>query len=343
MRQDRGNSATSVACVRARYNRAVALKPVLKRILSFVVYYSGIEFLLARLLSVNAAAVIMYHGVCERSKLPPGIDFHVAPKDFERQLRFLTSRYRVVPLSELLAKLRSGARLNKEVVLTFDDGYRNNLTCAEPILARYHAPFSVFVTTDYIGSDEWLPLNQLYALWSAGKIPANDVATLRTRIRTSSREDAGDLMRDLAARVRAAQLPDDDSFAMLSWEQVGELAKRGVEIGSHTQTHCSMKAEPAARRREELQGSKKAIEARLGTAITLFAYPYGRQPHVDPAFGSLVRECGYECAITVEQGLVTPGSDPFRLPRMRCHQPIHMFAGEMLRFFLKARWDQAFH
>jgi peptidoglycan/xylan/chitin deacetylase (PgdA/CDA1 family) len=320
----------------------VTPKAILKHVLSFVAYYSGIEFLLARLLSVNAAAVIMYHGVCQGSKLPADIDFHLAPRDFERQLRFLTSRYRVVPLSELLAKLREGARLNKEVVLTFDDGYRNNLTCAQPILARYHAPFSVFVTTAYIGSEEWLPLNLLYGLWSAGKVAPDEVTRLRTRIRNSSREDARDLIRDLANRVREEQLPDDDSFAMLSWEQVRELAERGAEIGSHTETHCSLAAEPADRRRQELAASKRTIESRLGTPVALFAYPYGKQPQVDPAFGSLVRECGYQCAITVEEGLVTPRSDPFRLPRVGYHKSIHLFAGEMLRYFLRAKWDRTF-
>jgi peptidoglycan/xylan/chitin deacetylase (PgdA/CDA1 family) len=320
----------------------VKLKPTLKCILSFVAYYSGIEFLLVKLLPLNAAAIIMYHGVCEHSKLPPEVDFHLTPEDFERQLRFLTRRYRAVRLSELLAKLRTGARLNKEVVLTFDDGYRNNLTCAAPILARHHSPFSVFITTDYIGSDEWLPLNQLYGLWSAGKIPANEVVQLRNQLRTRSRQEASELICRLGAGVRAAQLPDDDSFAMLSWEQVKELARQGGEIGSHTQTHCCMTAEPANRRRDELEGSKEAIEARLGNAVTLFAYPYGKTPYIDPAFGLLVRECGYQCAITTEQGLVTPRSDPFRLPRMGYHKSIYMFAGEMLRFHLRTMWNQAF-
>ena len=82
------------------------------------------------MIHADAAAVIMYHGVCDDSKLPEQVGFHLTPQVFERQLRILQRRYPVIAVSDLLDRLASGQKMQNCVALTFDDGYRNNLTHA---------------------------------------------------------------------------------------------------------------------------------------------------------------------------------------------------------------------
>src|SRR5215472_11702806 len=65
------------------------LKPRIKSVIYFCLYYSGLEWLLAHLIRVDAVAVLMYHGVCDDPPMPRHINFHHRKRVFERQMRVL--------------------------------------------------------------------------------------------------------------------------------------------------------------------------------------------------------------------------------------------------------------
>ena len=90
-------------------------KTWVKRSAFRLAYYSGLELLIAKTLPVNAAAILMYHGVCDNSCLPGEVDFHLNVPAFERHMRMLKRRYPVVPLETLLNRLERGERLRKEI------------------------------------------------------------------------------------------------------------------------------------------------------------------------------------------------------------------------------------
>src|SRR5262249_41119610 len=121
-----------------------------KSVVYFCLYWTGLEWLLARVIPAKASAILMYHGVCDNSPMPGHVNFHHRRRVFERQIRLLKSRYRVVPLEEVVDALARKRTLEKSVVLTFDDGYRNNHRCVAPILERWDLPFTVFVATAYV-------------------------------------------------------------------------------------------------------------------------------------------------------------------------------------------------
>ena len=95
-------------------------------------------------------AILMYHSVGENSHF-----FTVPTKDFRKQMMYLKeSGYHVVSLTEVVTKLKEGSRIEqKTVVLTFDDGYEDNFTNAFPILKEFHFPATIFVSTDFIGTE----------------------------------------------------------------------------------------------------------------------------------------------------------------------------------------------
>lgn len=105
---------------------------------------------------------LCYHGVTKRPNRGPedAKGLHVNVQRFARHLDFLQSRYRVIPLRDYIRAQREGRSLpDYSVVLTFDDGFRNFLTVAAPMLAERKLPATVFLITDRAGekSDQPLP------------------------------------------------------------------------------------------------------------------------------------------------------------------------------------------
>jgi peptidoglycan/xylan/chitin deacetylase (PgdA/CDA1 family) len=105
----------------------------------------------------------------------------------------------------------------------------------------------------------------------------------------------------------------------MTWSQIRELQKCGIEFGSHTVTHPQLRTldRPAIER--ELTESKKAIEDRTGCAAESFAYPYAF-PQVDTGFRRLLREClesaGYVNGVCTIVGRANTSSDRFFLERL---------------------------
>ncbi|MBI1888942.1 MAG: polysaccharide deacetylase family protein [Candidatus Spechtbacteria bacterium] len=96
----------------------------------------------------RGCAILMYHSVGENR-----VFFTVRPREFERQMEYLHKHdYSVISLSGLIERLQQGGRnLKKCVVLTFDDGYRDNYANAYPVLKKYGFPATIFVATGFIG------------------------------------------------------------------------------------------------------------------------------------------------------------------------------------------------
>lgn len=100
--------------------------------------------------------ILCYHSITGRTNnsLHDGPNLHVCRDRFAAQLDFLQRRYRVIPLREYLrARKEGGALPHYSVILTFDDGYRNFLTIAAPLLAERSMPATVFLITDVMHED----------------------------------------------------------------------------------------------------------------------------------------------------------------------------------------------
>ena len=127
----------------------------------------GARYLRNRL--VSRALLLLYHRVAEVTTDPHSLC--VAPEHFAAHLEVLKERYRCLPLPDLPRKLGLAGR-RPAVVVTFDDGYVNNLYNAKPILERHGIPATVFVATGYLGRDRefwWDELDRL--LLQPGNLP----------------------------------------------------------------------------------------------------------------------------------------------------------------------------
>ena len=174
--------------------------------------------------------ILCFHAVSEDW----AADLSVTSAAFEEQLTgFLSRGYRGVTLSQSQADPEAS---DKQLVVTFDDGYASTLDRAAPILERLGIAATLFVPSGQIGRDGpmgWPGIEQ----WAAG--------------------------------------PYSSELTPLDWGGVRELDARGWEIGSHTVSHPHLPSLAGPELEHELTASKAKIEDELGKACPSIAYPYG--------------------------------------------------------------------
>jgi peptidoglycan/xylan/chitin deacetylase (PgdA/CDA1 family) len=278
--------------------------------------------------------VICYHGVVER-KQDPRLERNLQLlSDFQSQVSFLR-RFRVLSLDELTDQSPTTPKQTRPTaVITFDDGYANNLLAAE-VLDKAHLPWSVFITTGAVGREQtiWtVALSLLLLHGQAERLEVlNRVWPLQTR---SERETAFQEIRyplksmSSESRQRTMnciqqQFPSGEtqrllsrfpSLQLLSWEEVSQLASSGVGIGSHGVTHESHhEAQPESVRLFELNESKSELEKQLSHSCDVFAFPNGE---FVPSSASEVLDAGYKLALTTQRGTFKPNVHQHMAPRL---------------------------
>lgn len=274
--------------------------------------------------------IFAYHRVLPvPDLLRPG---EVVAESFEAQMRFLSRHFVILPLLEAASQLSLGKLPARTCCITFDDGYADNLTVALPILEKYQMSATVFVATGYLDGQRmfndavidivatcpqaWLDLEEL----DLGRHRVDNlddrlaaIAAILKRFRYRSPETRE---ADLARMLDIAACGTLPAGTMLSRAQVRELAERGVEIGGHTVTHPILAAVANERAQAEIVAGKQELEAITGKPVKVFAYPNGK-PQRDYAAQhvAMARAAGFELAVTTANGVATPTTDIYQLPR----------------------------
>jgi len=107
-----------------------------------------------------------------------------------------------------------------------------------------------------------------------------------------------------------------DELIPLSWEQIGEMRKMGMEIGAHTYSHPNLARLDRKKAKWELERSKQILEDRLGEPVTSLAYPFGKRlRHFTNETIQIAREVGYSYGAAVAFHAVRKDDDPLSLPR----------------------------
>lgn len=274
--------------------------------------------------------VLMYHRVAAPAADPWGLS--VAPDHFAEQIEALTRTYQVVSLEDLFASKASRTRRPLAVV-TFDDGYVDNLTRALPVLEKHDCPATVFVATGMIGSAEpfwWDSVATLIlespSLPSAVTVPGPNGTfqvdstdrkqlheTVWSTFRLAPAEDRPGLIANLRDQIEAPATCAPDDRAMTASELRRLSSSRLVSIGAHTVTHPSLTSLPAAAQRAEISTSRETLEALLERPVHSFSYPFGDH---DPVTIEAAGQAGIRHAVTVEGRPVTSSSEALAIPRI---------------------------
>jgi len=255
------------------------------------------------------------------------------PAVFEQHVRFLKRCYRVMPLSELVARSQAGEVPERAIAITFDDGYRDCYEFAFPILKKYRAPATVFVATGVIETGDVLWHDRVFdalrfatverAQLSDPELPelAVDPKSLRRslqQVRKRFRSLHGEARRKLIDEVERKLKPERPAGAeprMLTWKQIREMRQAGIEFGSHTVSHPILSEIPKAEVMWELRESMLRLSEELGSPVSSFAYPNGGELDYNDYVKEALIECGYTYAVTTRAGINRPFENPFELKR----------------------------
>lgn len=102
----------------------------------------------------------------------------------------------------------------------------------------------------------------------------------------------------------------------MTWDEVRQLYSEGFEIGAHTRTHVNLAEICEAEAREEICGSRRDLENKLGATVDLFAYPYGGENQITARNREMIREAGLRCCCSCFGGINANYTDPFHLRRI---------------------------
>jgi peptidoglycan/xylan/chitin deacetylase (PgdA/CDA1 family) len=289
-------------------------------------YFSGAHAMLRPVLG-GVGAILMLHHVrpARRDRFQPNRLLEVTPQYFERVIRRLRrSRTDLISLDEVHRRLREGDFPRRFIAVTFDDGYRDNLEFAYPILKKYQVPFTIFVATsfaDRVGELWWLALeavvaqNELVGVRVDGRdnwFEARGVHEKRAVFdhiyrylrQLKSEDELRKIVRELATRHRVDMRAFCADLCM-TWQELATLAADPlVTIGAHTVNHpiLTMISDQAVR--AELENSCAIIAAALGVRPQHLAYPVGDRTAAGPREFGIAAELGFKTAVTTRPGVI---------------------------------------
>ncbi|GAG21219.1 unnamed protein product, partial [marine sediment metagenome] len=208
--------------------------------------------------------------------------FHaVNIENFERQIRYLIKRYTIINLEDVVDHIKRGTRLPKNpIVITYDDGYKDNYLNAFPILRKYNAPATIFLTVGCIGTGiiPWTEkihyiLNNtiitkielfndslcIYTLDNPEEM--NRVSEeIKSYLKTMDEKKRNSLIEKLGDELEVPIGDIRDHNLMLSWQEVEEMAGNKISFGAHTVTHPILTRIPYNQAIDEIVASRKEIK-----------------------------------------------------------------------------------
>lgn len=271
------------------------------------------------------AIILMYHSVApdEQAKFIEPRN-RIAPPLFDRQMAFLRDERRVVPLSQLVDDIAAGRTPAAGMVcITFDDGYRDNLTMAAPILERYGLPATLFLATGYVERAEAQWSDTLHWLFTCATLHKTNFATVHAQLLASGHEQRVELLADIKRRLAPAGQPPR---LTLDWEEVRKLRRRYpfFEIGGHTRDHIDLRTHRGEAAREQIAGCAEDLRRELGLQARHFSYPYGRWCAETRA---AVIDAGWRSAVVTDAGgRIGPATDRYAMPRVEAPRSMTQLA-----------------
>lgn len=295
---------------------------LLKRAALQVTYRSGVYRLIGRRYS-GAGTIFLMHKIV-RDKTDSLATLLTTTVNFlDRALAHLGSRADFVTMDEVQERLmhEKPRKVRRPfIALTFDDGFRDNLTLALPILRRHGAPATVYVPSGAPDRslDPWpwrlekairelsevslelpgLPRRLSIQTFNE-KLAAFDLLTKYIHSNISANRDLPEM---LLSKTRAS---DESLIAgqFVNWEELRELAYDPlITIGGHTVTHPSLRDLEEDRAMAEMNDGRQRLAAQLDIAVSHFAYPYGESSNCGPREFALAAQVGFVTAVTQRAG-----------------------------------------
>jgi peptidoglycan/xylan/chitin deacetylase (PgdA/CDA1 family) len=317
---------------------------------------------LTRVCQEHPCIILLYHRIVdENSKyLNKGAVVHHPIKDFKRDISFLKRNFQILSMDEVMSHMKLGKGFRKpSIAITFDDGYLDNYTLAYPVLKKHGVPATIYLTTGLIGTPERIWTEQIGLGFLETKKDYFDFSTIlgdqTVSIKTKEEKEQANAKVSEALKLR----PDDErreliqklfeklevneksgrhfeERMMLNWDEVQEMRKDGITIGSHSHTHPILSRMPIQKAKDEILNSKKTAEKNVNIKVKHFSFPNGREQDFSEELRDYCREIGFEsiCSVIYGRNDASAGN-AFALKRVGAISPVSMLTGELIRLFCK--------
>lgn len=288
---------------------------------SFGVLVSDLILVLARFSGRKAGVALMYHGVAER--VGDSARYVVPPVDaeaFEAQIRYLARRHRLVRASELRSAVGARARGQRfPVAITFDDDLPSHIAIALPVLRRWRAPATFFLTGSSLDGPFSFWWERLQLGLECGTVSLDEI---------SARLGLDSLgLREIAKRIEV--LPRQEKARLAEWlvERMGgelegaglrrdgvrEIVRSGSEIGFHTRDHEPLTLLDDADLADALRTGRSELASEVGRELETIAYPHGK---VDARVAAAARAAAFSYGFTTAPESMDVTTDPLLVGRL---------------------------
>jgi peptidoglycan/xylan/chitin deacetylase (PgdA/CDA1 family) len=340
------------------------MKYRIKKIITFIVYYSGLIWLYDYFYNLfkknNRAIVLGYHHVVDDGAAvgePPTI--YSSKQKFDKLMKILSKKFQVISLSLLVDLIRKNEPIPKRcVVITFDDGYKDNYEIAYPILLKHKLPATIFLTTRPIDSAGLLSMQKIYLLLQyfglaklaglfSAKLPKSidlpeklNVEKLKILRQKQILSELLDFdlysyqgMNLIDQIFAESGLPDKNNL-FLNLKESKEMQNNNIDFGVHTVNHPRLSALNYHDQENEIVEAKNVCERILDRPMSMFCYPFGDTSSFNSSTIEILMKNGFTAACTINYDKVGNQTNMFELPRRIVNdQPIHELVCEIVGLF----------
>jgi peptidoglycan/xylan/chitin deacetylase (PgdA/CDA1 family) len=265
------------------------------------------------------------------------------PALFSEIISYLTKKYAIIPLEHYLNSPGDFSTTKRIATILFDDGYKDNIEIAAPILRQYNCPASFYIVTDCINRNipTWTYIvDHIFQYTTKQKIElvfdfvpeqfrliqlkkdqheSRIVKNVKPWLKKLSNTRRIKIVQAILDQCNDVPLPYNK---MMNWNDIRQLATEGFIIGSHSHTHpmlASLNDEKEIS--DELRVSSQIIFNETGKTPQTISYPIGS---FDDRVLSLAKQEGYKYGLAVEQRFFYSGRDDFfKIPRVELYQEAH--------------------
>ncbi len=323
-----------------------------------ILFYSGLLKLIIFYMKLRRkefpVVIINYHSFVrdydQTIEVHPTVTHRI--DDFNREIRFLKNNFDVVPLDQVVNRLKSGKKFKKPTVaITVDDGFKDNYDLLFPILRKYKVNVTIFLTTGVIGTEK--------RLW-VGRLEKKFLETVRKEIRLdgifkgvnfdiSSIEKKRKVYLQVVSRLKNIDTSERDRYlqmiekklgtpqydtpTMLNWDEIREMHEANIHFGAHTVNHPILTNVSLDEAKKEILDSKIKIEQELGQPIRHFAFPNGRERDFNEELRQYCKDIGFESVSSCTYGYNDRQEDIYSLKRIGSEVPISLYALNVFRAF----------
>lgn len=316
--------------------------------------YKGLLMAKNRILNLidHPVVVLIYHRVTSLSSDPQLLA--VSPDNFLNQMLYLKDNFPVLRFEDDWSKLSGPS-----VVVTFDDGYADNVREALPVLEKVGVPATFFISTGSLESmcEFWwdeleriilagrecrssfeLRDQNLGKTWPTGNCAERNAMyqEMHSLIKTLDVARRDDWLRQLRAWGGLAEEGRSTHRTMTINELQKLSASGAATIGAHTVSHTPLAMLSSEEQQQEIVESRRQLEELTGRKVTVFSYPFGGKDDYTSDTVRLCRKAGYARAASNFPGQVHRWTDLHQIPRQLVRDwPLDIFRRKIKEFWYR--------